>query len=127
VRETSIETDFLVNITEDYWYGRTAHIPQHLSVFILRAVESRVPVVRCTNVGPSGVVDVTGEWHTGGEIFGEGRFTRELRPGRAGSFYSDFGHLFAPLCLIVGLVLQGLVRRSATGGRDGGTPCEREG
>jgi apolipoprotein N-acyltransferase len=127
VREASVGSDFLVNITEDYWYGRTAHTSQHLSVFILRAVESRVPIVRCTNVGPSGVVDVTGEWHTGGEVYGEGRFTCELRPGQAGSIYREFGHLFALFCLVGGLILQFRLRGVSAMAADGGTPSQREG
>ena len=61
-REHALGAEFYVNITEDIWYGRTAHVPQHTSVLILRAVENRMPVVRCCNMGPSGVVGVTGRF-----------------------------------------------------------------
>jgi len=100
VRDASSGSDFLVNITEDIWYGRTAHIPQHLSVLILRAVESRVPIARVSNIGPSGIVDVAGNWQTGGEILGEGRFVRTLRPGQVTSVYRSVGHWFPLACLV---------------------------
>lgn len=104
VRSASIGSDFLVNVTEDIWYGRTAHIPQHRAVLIVRAVESRIAIARVSNVGPSGVVDISGRFASGGEIFGEGRFVRPMRAGRAGSFYRDGGHWFPLAALIAGLL-----------------------
>ncbi len=118
VREAAEGADFLVNITEDYWYGDTAHVSQHRSVFILRAVENRVPVVRVTNVGPSGIVDVTGAFHSTEATFERVRTVEVLRPGRLQSLYTRLGHFFPLICLLIGIAFQvGLWRasRASTG------------
>ena len=104
VRQSSIGSDFLVNLTEDYWYGNTAHIEQHRSVLILRAVESRVPVLRCTNVGPSGIIDLAGEFHGGKKTWEADSFSESFIPGNVPSFYRRWGHWFAFVCLLAGVL-----------------------
>ena len=122
VRQSAIGSDFLVNLTEDYWYGNTAHIPQHRSVFILRAVESRIPVLRCTNVGPSGIVDIAGEFHGGSKIWEAHSFTESFIPGRVESIYSRWGHWFPLLCLLLGVLLLGFAKRGPDSSRSSEAP-----
>ena len=92
--------DFLVNITEDIWYGRTAHISQHVSVLILRAVENRTPLVRAANMGPSGVIDISGRFRRVEKIFEPDVFVGALHAGSTGSFYRSAGHFF-PLAMLL--------------------------
>jgi apolipoprotein N-acyltransferase len=51
---------FIINITNDAWFGRTSAPYQHFDMSVLRAVESRAFVVRSANTGISGVIDPTG-------------------------------------------------------------------
>lgn len=51
---------WLLNVTNDAWYGRTAGPHQHFAIAGLRAVEEGVPLVRSANTGISGVVDSYG-------------------------------------------------------------------
>jgi len=51
---------FLVNITNDGWFGLTAGPRQHAELARLRAVECGVPLVRCANNGISFVCDPRG-------------------------------------------------------------------
>ena len=102
-RRSADGVGFLVNVTEDYWYGKTAHVEEHLSVLLLRAVESRTPMARCTNVGPSGVATVTGEFRGTSRVFEPDSFVVELKPVSLTTVYQRGGHLFSLLCLLAGI------------------------
>lgn len=55
-------SDFLVNITQDRWYGKTIETFQHYELGRIRAVETRKAIVRSTNSGTSGMVDIAGNY-----------------------------------------------------------------
>lgn len=52
--------DWLVNVTNDAWYGRTAGPYQHLESARLRAVEEGLPLARAANTGMSALIDPMG-------------------------------------------------------------------
>jgi apolipoprotein N-acyltransferase len=49
-----------VNITKDSWFGDTFEPWQHMQLSVLRSIEHRIPMVRSTNTGLSGLVDSAG-------------------------------------------------------------------
>ena len=76
---------------------------QHFVQSVFRAVETRLPVVRCANTGTSAVIDPTGRAH-GTLPFGErGTIIHDLpiRSGGPLSFYASRGDWFARACLIL--------------------------
>ncbi len=75
----------LVNITNDFWFGRTAGPGQHAEMAVLRAVENRVPIVRCANTGISCTIDPWGRIAHETEIFTPAAFVATVQAG-AGSF-----------------------------------------
>ena len=102
----------LVNITNDFWFGRTAGPMQHAEMSILRAVENRVPLVRCANTGVSFVVDPWGRVREERGIFTQADFVASIACG-AGSFASRHpqGLAAAWLAWMAAALLAGGTRR----------------
>jgi apolipoprotein N-acyltransferase len=67
--------DFLLNLTNDGWFGRepsytrTAALWQHPAHLVMRAIEHRVGVVRAANTGFSLFVDPLGHVYGRTELF----------------------------------------------------------
>jgi apolipoprotein N-acyltransferase len=55
--------DFLVNITNDGWFGSTVGPYQHAAHLVMRAIEMRMGVARAANTGVSEFVDPLGRIH----------------------------------------------------------------
>jgi len=52
---------WLLNVTDDSWFGETAGPYQHLHQARLRAVEEGLPVIRAANTGISAVIGPRGQ------------------------------------------------------------------
>jgi apolipoprotein N-acyltransferase len=59
-REGARRPEWLLNVTNDAWYGETAGPHQHFAIAAARAVEEGMPLVRAATTGISGVVDSYG-------------------------------------------------------------------
>lgn len=98
--------DFLVNMTNDAWFGKTAAPYQHAQGSLFRAVENRVPVVRSTNTGFSCFISPEGRVlasvnDNGKEIFVTGHQGYDLVLSRSRSFYTRFGDVFVGLMFVL--------------------------
>jgi apolipoprotein N-acyltransferase len=51
---------WLVNITNDEWFGNSAALYQHAAMAPFRAVENHVPLARCANTGLTLIADANG-------------------------------------------------------------------
>ena len=58
--DRAIRPGWLVNVTNDAWFGLTSGPYQHFASARLRAVEAGVPLVRAANTGITAVVDAYG-------------------------------------------------------------------
>ena len=93
---------YLVNITNDAWFGKSAASYQHMSMVAMRAVENRVPIVRAANTGISGTVDAYGRIVDATEIFEEDWLIARIHPQTAEpGFYSTYGDVFSQMCLVL--------------------------
>ncbi|MFH1338295.1 MAG: apolipoprotein N-acyltransferase [Candidatus Omnitrophota bacterium] len=98
--------DFLVNITNDAWFGDTSSPYQHLQASVFRAVENGVYLVRAANTGVSGFITPRGKVYplidskSGKQTFVSGYKARSviLAPNQS-SFYTRLGDWFALICL----------------------------
>ena len=91
---------FLLNITNDAWFGRTSAPYQHLVMEAMRAVENRVPVIRSANTGFSAVIDITGRIQQRTELYEPAFFVEEISWPQVSSFYTTYGDVFARLCAL---------------------------
>jgi apolipoprotein N-acyltransferase len=108
------DTDFLVNLTNNGWFGEAAAQWQHAATAIFRAVENGVPLVRCSNNGLTCIVDAAGRmqqiFHTAdGDVYGAGFMLARvpvLAPGetRAPTFYLAHGDWFGWGCVMLAAV-----------------------
>lgn len=107
--------DFLVNITNDGWFGQTPMPYQHLSASVFRAIENRIPLVRCANTGVSCFIDSCGRLtakltENGKDIFVPGIKSAAISPGESRSLYRGIGDVFMLGCLAV-IVFYGIITK----------------
>ncbi|CAI9122173.1 apolipoprotein N-acyltransferase [Brytella acorum] len=106
---------WMLNITNDAWFGDTAGPRQHLATMRMRAVEEGLPIAQAANTGITAIFDVTG--HELGRIgWGQTATLVEAVPSPlAQTFFALHGRVVPILLslICVGLSLTGL------GGRQG--------
>jgi len=99
--------EFLVNITNDAWFGRTSAPYQHLVMEAMRAVENRVPLFRAANTGFSAVVDIDGRIRSRTNLYQTTFLVEELAWPQVWSFYTTYGDVFVWLCALATLGMLG--------------------
>lgn len=105
---------FLVNITNDAWFGNSAASYQHIDMAAMRAVENNVPIVRAANTGISGMIDADGRIVKATEIFVEEALLTTIHPSTTPiTFYSHFGDIFSYICIAGMVFFAILFRRKA--------------
>ncbi len=97
--------DFMVNITNDAWFGRTPGPFQHFSIAVFRAIENRKPVIRAANTGISGFIDSTGRVTATTRLFERTILTEDIFTDPTRTFYSRFGDIFVFLCTILTIII----------------------
>ena len=120
------EPDFLVNLSNDGWFGESAEQRQHLANAVFRAVENGLPLVRCSNNGVTGWIDAHGRLREilrdpSGSEYAAGALTVEI-PLRATTekpaptFYQRHGDWFAWGCAVMAVVVWFTGRKRASAG-----------
>ena len=104
--------NFLVNITNDAWYGRTGAPAQHLIQAQFRTVENRVPMVRAANTGISAVIDADGRVRWQGPIFETLWHVDTVDWPGVRTFYTAYGDVFVWACVaaVAAAIVVGVLR-----------------
>ena len=97
--------DFLVNITNDAWFGRTSAPRQHASHLVLRAIETRMGVARAANSGISEFVDPLGRAYAATELGRDTLVADRLRTSDVTTLYVRWGDWVGTLCVLATLGL----------------------
>jgi len=90
---------FLVNITNDAWFGRSGAPYQHLAMAAMRAVENGTYLVRAANTGASAVIAPDGEILEQTGIFTEAALLGTIRPRMGETPYTRYGDVLAWMAL----------------------------
>lgn len=118
-RMSAMGAEFLVNISNDAWFGQTSFPFQHVGFCALRAVENRCSVVRSANTGISGVYDPLGRGSHLTPIFREAQFTAAIPLMRITTWYDRLGDLAVYLSFGATALFLGLALREHRRGRAG--------
>jgi len=106
----STGVDFLVNLTNNAWFGESSAQWQHAANAIFRAIETGIPLVRSCNNGLSGWIDARGRLHSariteGRSIYDAGFEVISLPFGQPRStWYRRFGDAFGWTSVLATLV-----------------------
>ena len=92
--------DFIVNITNDAWFGTTSGPHQHLNMTRFRAIETRRFVVRSANTGISAFISPTGQIVSSVPLESQEVLRGSVFKPTKQTFYSRFGDwpFFLMLC-----------------------------
>ena len=88
-------------LSDDFWFRGTAESQQYFNEAILRAVENRIPVIRCANMGVSGIVDAYGRVIDSSQGERPTSVVGAIRLRTEVSVYGRIGDVLAQGCLIV--------------------------
>lgn len=101
---------YLVNVTNDGWFGDSMEPHQHMQIARMRAIETGRFLLRATNTGVTGVVAPDGKIINQAPLFQEATITTNITPMQGMTPYAKMGDLpvvllmlFLLCCIVVGL------------------------
>jgi apolipoprotein N-acyltransferase len=95
--------DWVLQITNDGWFGKIAGPYQHLAQARLRAVEQGLPLLRAANTGVTAVIDAKGRILQALPLGAEGFFDADVPPALPPTPYSRWGDL--PVTILLGAAI----------------------
>lgn len=103
IRRQDERPDYLLQITNDAWFGTFSGPYQHLQQARFRAVEQGVPLVRVANTGISTVIDAQGNMGPTLALGTAGYLDVRVPKGRSQTVYGRYGELPILIVLLVAL------------------------
>ena len=101
VRKDVKSSNYIINVSNDTWFGNSFGPYQHLEISRIRSVENNIPIIRATNDGISALIDNKG---TIVDYMGKGTsgiLHAKLVPTDVRTFYNQYGNLLLYLYLLV--------------------------
>jgi apolipoprotein N-acyltransferase len=102
---------WIVNVSDDAWFGGTYGPVQHLNLASYRAIEEGLPIVRATPTGVSAVIDAFGRVEPGMRL-GQGQagvIDASLPAALAPTLFDRLGETIFALMLLLSAAASGLV------------------
>jgi apolipoprotein N-acyltransferase len=92
---------FLINVTNDAWFGNSSGPYQHLAMAKIRAVEYGLPIARVANSGISALIDPYGRIIKKLDLNQSGILDVQLMKNLKATFYSQYGKNILSLLLFL--------------------------
>jgi len=92
---------WLVNITDDTWFGPNAGPLQHLLIARVRGIEEGLPIVRAANAGISVIADAYGRIHQRLELGERNHLDGPLPVALTPTLYARFGRMIFFLLVLL--------------------------
>ena len=93
--------EFVVNITNDTWFGRSPGPFQHMRLAVFRAVENRVWIARCANSGISAFIDPYGREISRQGLYKQGISTANIYPLQGYSAFTKTGPIIGQISSLI--------------------------
>ncbi|KPK99547.1 MAG: hypothetical protein AMJ90_09345 [candidate division Zixibacteria bacterium SM23_73_2] len=100
--------DFLVNVTNDAWFGKSPGPFQHSRIAIFRAIENRISIARCANTGVSMLVDPYGRVYNQTRIFVQENVVDDISLRKNKTFFTEYGDFFGKGSFLISILFFGL-------------------
>ena len=105
---------FIVNVTNDGWFGQSVGPYQHLAQVRLRAVEQGLPIARAANTGISAMIDPLGRFTARTELGTRAGINAVLPAALPPTIYAQVGDWMMVLVLAAWIFSGVLARRPVT-------------
>jgi apolipoprotein N-acyltransferase len=102
---------WLINVTNDGWFGESTGPAQHLAQARLRAIEQGLPVVRAANTGISAIIDPFGRYQARSQLGSESVLDGRLPQALSLTFYARFGDFALAFLTLVAASLAFIIQR----------------
>ena len=109
IRKTAKDSNVLLTISNDTWFGESIGPIQHLEIAQNRALEHKKPLIRSTNSGISAIISKDGEIIEKQNYFEEKLLKIKLMLYSGNTFYSNYGNL--PLYVFLAFYISFLLLR----------------
>lgn len=114
LRAAPERADWILQITNDGWFGNIAGPYQHLAQMRLRAIEQGLPFLRSANTGITAVIDAKGRVLQSLALNTEGMIDADVPPALPPTFYARWGDVPATVTILAGLLFLWLRRRAVS-------------
>lgn len=100
-RDVRAGARWLVNVTNDEWFGNSPALYQHAAMAPFRAAENAVPLLRCANNGLTQVIDARGSVVAEVPVFSRQILSATLPPSGGRTPYTALGDWPAAVALVL--------------------------
>jgi apolipoprotein N-acyltransferase len=103
--------DFILQITNDAWFGKSIGPQQHLAQLRIRAIEYGLPVIRVANTGITAIIDANGKVVENLAVNKSGFLDSFIPSRKKSTVYGLFGDLIFLLLILLTVAVAFIIKK----------------